>query len=657
MKIYKKILEHDFEKIYKSLSLIIIFMFILISSFYSFSKIPTPMGESDDYMLTTISLQNRLSSFVLESDLEQAKKDFPNQYEYLKSQYPSQFPIKITEPVHKAHGWYFGTYSFSCIPAKLILKSLNLNQSYAFVITNEIMYIIALVTIFLKLRSNYKIKFITILMIALNPAIFYLTWMSSEVMTFALVVLSLVFFANQEHKKAGFFVSLAGTLNPTIMVYGLAIIVDYFIKLVNENKYKSRCNFKNLIKYSIKDIVLLAICFIPSIIPFIYNYINFRIINLSSNMSSFNEYWPRFFSYLFDLNLGILPYFTIGLIIYFALLIVGIFKKNACTYVFALAFLGTIGAYSIMFHINCGMTGISRYNIWSVPIMIFFITTQYENLIKKIIWKRTVYVGMIISSFISLLVIVNYGGVFPNKTSDMKMTPIAEFILDKCPYIYNPYYNTFMIRVAQITEYGGYKKPVIYVQNEGYVRKILVTPKTTHLLDGAFFNDDKALVDLENQIKVINNKDGYQYINFSSNTKLKIKPQIRYDKFLYTINKDNILNENLVYGNQLSHNDLVLIENNKLVLKKGGIIFGPYKQVNQGQYVITIKGDNLEKSIYNVAYSSGNKLINIEKKSEMQNEIVYKFKVNKKIQDVEFRVLNNQDKDIIVSSILLEKVE
>ena len=32
-----------------------------------------------------------------------------------------------------------------------------------------------------------------------------------------------------------------------------------------------------------------------------------------------------------------------------------------------------------------------------------------------------------------------------------------------------------MIRVTQITQYGIYKEHVIYVDNEGYVRKILVT--------------------------------------------------------------------------------------------------------------------------------------------------------------------------------------
>lgn len=653
----KRLLKRDLEVIYKELTLIIIIMFILISSLCAFSKPPTPMGESDDYMLDTISLENRLSLFVLESDLEQAKTDFPNQYEYLKSQYPSQFPIKIEEPIFKAHGWYFGTYSFSCIPAKFLLKTLNLDQSHAFVITNEILYIFSILFVFIKLKTTYKIKFITILMLVLNPAVFYLTWMSSEIMTFALVVISLVYLVNKEHKKAAFFVSLAGTLNPTIMVYGFAIIVDYFVKLINENRDNNKNNIVNIIRFNIKDIILLAICFVPSIIPFIYNYINFGVVNLSAGMSSFNEYWPRFFSYLFDLNLGVLPYFPIILIIYFIFLIIGVYKKNMLTYIFTLAFIGTIGAYSIIFHINCGMTGIARYNVWSVPIMIFFIATQCENLIKRIMWKRIAYISMILSSFISLFVVIGYGGVFPNKVEDMKITPIAEFVLNKCPYMYNPYYNTFMIRVAQITQYGAYKEPVIYVQKEGYVRKILVTPETTYLLDDIFYHDDKALLDLKTQIKNINSKTGYQYINLGNNTELKIKPQVGKDKFLYTVDKNNILDQNLIYNKQLSHNELVLDENNKLVLAKGGIIFGPYKQLSKGTYTISIKGDNLDQSTYDAAYNSGNKLVNIEKQTEMKNEISYNFKLEEGIRDIEIRMFNNQEKEIVVESITIQKVK
>ena len=107
-------------KFFLSLSILIIAGFSILLFLGAILMPSFPVGESDDYMLSTISLENRFSLFIFPSDIEQAKSDFPEHmwswqnYVLMKTDYPGIL-----------HPHYFGTYSLSCIPMKILLKHLG----------------------------------------------------------------------------------------------------------------------------------------------------------------------------------------------------------------------------------------------------------------------------------------------------------------------------------------------------------------------------------------------------------------------------------------------------------------------------------------------------------------------------------------------------
>lgn len=514
--------------IYNNLSkvtIVILGIYLLIMS--TITR-PALYGESSNYLMEMVALENHASLFFKESDYQKAAIDFPEVYPTIQLRMDNN--IHIGKKLHLKsgreveHGWYAATYSLCCIPLHIILKLLKLPQSYCFQLTNVIFYLLALCLVYLKLNISEKNKFITILLLSFSPGIFHILWLSAEVFICSLIIISLIFWTNKSYKYSCLFCALACTMNPTIGVLLFVIFIDYFLSLYKLNSAGMKHEFISVVQKNMKEILEVILFSFISVIPFIYNYIYFGTINLSAEYGSFNDYTYRYISYLFDLNFGLLPYFGISLIIFILLDIIGIIRRNKESILYFIAFFGTIGAYSIMCHINCGVTAIHRYNSWIFPIFIFYLTTVGCNLLSKNIIKKMFYNMMYCSAVLTTLVVFLYGGVMAaNIISYVDFAPMAKIILNYCPSLYNPYHYTFVNRTNH--EDGGYhyEHPVIYTNDNGDVRKILVTPSTVSELKNKLDGNENSLNYLNNRIENIENKkDGFYYINISNKYNLRM---------------------------------------------------------------------------------------------------------------------------------------
>ncbi|WFR56315.1 hypothetical protein QA584_22270 [Anaerocolumna sp. AGMB13025] len=550
----------------------IIIIFFIVFMLLATLTPTAPTGESDDYMLSTISLENRFSLRMTEKDVEQAKKDFPEHYAYIRASWDNGMPDYFSIVKGEVYPWYMGTYSITCIPMKILLKTLGLSQSYAFAITNIFWYVLSLLVVFFKLKVSRKNVFFTILLLVSTPTVLYYFWPSAEIFIFSLVVISLVYFTNSNHKLAGLFVSLAGTLNPAIMAYGAVIILDYFTKMYTESIQKGEKNIINVLLKNIKDIIILIICFLPSLTTFIYNYIHFKMFNLQNvlGLARTDLIFERFLTYIFDLNLGFLPYFTIALFLFFVIAIYGIFKKDRMSLMFILAFLLTVLTYSSTWHINCGMTGIARYNAWTFPIMIFFLTTQATRIISGKSVKKYLYSLLLCSSILTTTIVV-YIRKSETGMDYRYFSPIASKILDNFPSLYNPYRYTFISRTNHID--GGYweetTEPVIYTDKDGFIRKILLSPNTTTNLLDCIKGSESDLKEIKKELNDINDYNKWNYINIGKNIELKTKVYNAPEEFIASGDQDIQKFTKGVYGNEgsfnwLSSNALICLVSKKI---------------------------------------------------------------------------------------------
>jgi len=549
--------------IWDSLSRAIIIIFLFVMTVFISLSPNVVVGESGQYMLSSLALESRLSMRITQEDIDRSQYEFPTHYWHLKNL--RNFIVSIDGKGYElrrsdnlitesnVYPWYFGTYSFLCIPMMKLMRFLSINRAYAFPLTNVLFYVIALTFVFFKLRTGRKIVFLCIVFLAVSPAVAYIYWPSAEVLIFTFVVISLVNLLNGSHKWAALFISLAGTLNPTVMMVGFAIILDYFWRIIE--KLENR-NIKNMIKTLLtkyKEILKLALCFVPFMYTLYFNYVKFNTMFPQTILGlNRSEMWGgRFLAYLFDLNFGFLPYFQINFILFFALIIYGIIKKKREAFVFALAFFGTVFAFAYTWHINCGMTGISRYNAWSSPILVIFICTHISYFYTKYILLNKILVSSLLISVFGTFIMSAYFTI--KRPHYVEFTPIAKFILDKAPVLYKPYPYTFISRTYKVD--GGYwdpfliQTPVAYINDNGFIRKVLIPKGTSHILTNRLIGKSEYINIVEEKIENLNQKKLFSYVNinqrydlkFILNWEIEFNPTL--DKNLANINQGIYVNE------------------------------------------------------------------------------------------------------------------
>ena len=476
------------ERLYQIASIVCIGSFFFIMMLVSCLKTPLAKGEADDYALETVAIQMTGNTEITKEVIGQAKKDFPDFADRFEESWNGVHAGTTDLYLAyngKVYPWYGAAYSCICIPIKILLRILHLNQTYTFVLTNVCLYTFALLYVFFNLRSSRKNIFLLILLLVCSPAVAYCSWPSAEIFTFSFVVLSLTDFVNKNYRRAAFYVSVAGSMNTTVMILGVFIIADYFMHLLRGTGGIREAVLK-VIKNT-KSILLFAACFLPSLSTYTYNLIFMHELELQTSLglAKTDGWFGRILAYLFDLNMGYIAYYLIAFLLWLILLIWSRKRKRnaGMLYMLSAAFLGVICAYSLHFHINCGMEGIARYSAWTAPIFLFAIVTQYEEVFFNQTVRRFFCAATVIGAVSTASVLLWFYSC--NHLSHLQYSPLAAKVLENYPFLYHPYPYTFIARTQHID--GGYwgnedKSAFYYEDTDGYIRKILASDETKSYL-------------------------------------------------------------------------------------------------------------------------------------------------------------------------------
>jgi len=499
---------------------------------------PSPTGEWDDYCLVTVSIINEHNFSITQNDIEKAKEIFPEWTQSIERYGLSGYKTKAGGEM----SWYFPTYSIACVPMTLILLFLKLHAIYAFCLTNVIVFMIMLLLIYYNNSITDKKKLILILVLSINPIVFYFSWISAETFIFSILSMSILFWVTKRYKLSAFLLSIASTLNPTILFVGIIMITEYILKIYircDSKNLKER--FESLISKWL-DIVQYGCCYIIALIPFVYNYYNIGHINLTASKSGFtiSEVKPisRFIAYLLDLNFGFLPYYNFIFILAIVLFIMALIRKKYKYIIMMISFIGTIYMYSHMTHINCGMSGIARYNAWCAVIMVFAVCVYYDEIISKKYMKLGVNILLMVTIFLSSIILYKYGPMRASNTSYVYMTPIAKYILDNCPNIYNPLPSTFNSRISHRDGGYSYETPIYYKDSENRVRKILASEKDKKTLKNTLGEEKNNILWLHKKIDNLKGKDNY--ISIPSKYNISIYPPYNLkSNIMSSINRNN----------------------------------------------------------------------------------------------------------------------
>jgi phosphoglycerol transferase len=96
---------------------------------------------------------------------------------------------------------------------------------------------------------------------------------------------------------------------------------------------------------------------------------------------------------------------------------------------------------------------------------------------------------------------------------------------------------------------------------------------------------------------------------------------------------------------------------NKAIIYKDGIQYGPYTELKKGHYSVLIKGNNLSQAIADVCHNYGQELIKNTEKTHNDYEISYAFFIKENLNNVEFRMVNKTETDVILFGYEIEKTD
>lgn len=485
--------------------------------------------EIDSYVLPTISLQYRGSILMNEADLVKARRDFPGLYKNVNSFDDLRSAKLLVTKSGKWESFYFPVLAIGALPFKLLLALMQANQECCFILFN--LFCVAYLEIQILINNKFSLrqKIIGLALINCSPLFLYVRYIGAETMIFSLAAIGVLRIYEHKYKRAAAAITVAGLANSTVMVLGLACIVDFTVFTLKKHKGQG---ILGIVWQEVKNIFLLALCFIPSFFPFIFKHAT-GVRSFESGAKTGGAF-SRCLAYIFDMNLGFCSFCPILVFLLIFLFFGNIKKKSFRIFVFYFGLLGTMLAYSLMPHINCGMIYCSRYVFWSYGMLFMIILLFLFDLFETSMGKK------IITIIIALSCGISCACFYLNKATflyylDFHKT--AKMILSHAPSLYNPLPSTFYSRTKHVDGGYNYKTPIIYIGENGYVSKIFCSNKDVPDLENVSTIDGRKLVFRANE------DDVPRYISIPS-----------YKKFI-RFNDYNLYDEIYFYGDYYNLNN------------------------------------------------------------------------------------------------------
>lgn len=495
--------------------LIILFGFAILS--YAFlGRITRGELESNEYPI--ISIQYRGSIFLKESDIEYVQKDFPQLRAYVESlTHPYQRILQVGE--ESWYYYYFPIYPLLCLPLKLLFQFLRIDQERCFTVTNALLTILALCFVQRKLNVSAKQRLLAVTLLMVSPLVYNVNFIYYMAFMASFVTMSLVLYCNKRYKSSALLLSIAGISNPTIMAVGFVMIAEYLVNTARQCK-KGKKWKRWMVKTFLLRMVGYGLCYIPCLIPFVVN----RAAHLPTHwglsiIGNGIRYWPaRFLMYLFDPSVGFGTFAPVAIIMFLVLVVVGVVRRKLRVLIWAGFLLGTVAAFSLMFHINCGMVFCARYIIFTWPIISIFMATDGFDILKPVTARRIVYPVIILSCV--FLLFVN------RTTSSYGFSRTTQWILKNAPQLYAPYSATFYCRTLHVDGAYNITDPAYYLDPQtDEVRKLIYKAdegQAAKVLNDLTGNSDSVAYLAEKLEK--NGTDGeYHYVSFPASGKYQVR--------------------------------------------------------------------------------------------------------------------------------------
>lgn len=496
------------------------FLIIIIALIFKIFIEKKPYAEVDaiEYSLMTEAFFNHMTPNVENEDCESFKQAFlkANKWEendkaqaydgtqgFIKNNNLKLLDFEyafFVDTEGKKHSVHFFFYSLLNLPLRWLCSIFPFNPLHIFPITNILLVLISCF-LFLKyplFEKKYTAGFVLLFFFSTNY--WYLFWEHPEVFTTCFVSLGLWFFFQNKQYLGILCVSIAALQNQPLAI--LSVVLSFLTLL--ENGF----NFKNIIKIGLSSFLIL--------LPAIFYYSHYGETNLIKYQGALSLDYvttTRVFGFFFDINQGVIlaiPFILPAYILFLTQKKI-IFKNDKIFWNIIIPFsvimitciAGTIDNW------NHGQAVVNRYVTYLSAVII----VHFFYLLMHVEKNKTRNIILFIAVFSQLLTVFYHQRLSQFDWSTNQPKPIANWILEHYPKLYNPDPIIFIARHTP----GGLEKiaqsPAYYINKNGEITKFLVHEK--HLQNLEQFGISKNKIDsIAPLLKYINK---WAYINVNEN--------------------------------------------------------------------------------------------------------------------------------------------
>lgn len=411
----------------------------------------------------------------------------------------------------KVYGLHFWVYSLLCLPAYFLTDLLGFNGLKSFQITNA--FILSFVLFYVLFCSCFSavVRWAIAIVFIFSTGLIYFQWTHPEVYTAAGVLVSSMLAIKRRCVESIIFASFASLQNPSVIFIVIPIIFYELYFLFLERK-----EFKEISKVFCFFIFSLM----PATIPYLWNIIKFGSYNPIADSSyivfeNINSY--RFFSFIFDLNQGLVvgvPFlfwvfaFVLVLrIFYFFWDRSSIFKRED---VLLLGFVLMIMPTLAQTNWNPGQSIFLRYAAWAGMALLVWAAYTISNY-KYGIWCF-LFVPALVIQVSLFLYLRGFNIVF--HPSYLNFMPWVESLWNINPHFYNPSPEIFYERLKGRED--GVKFPEILKGKNGEILRVLTDKKEMTEISRDLCGEARYLTPIDGRsnsnIRITETESGMYYV-------------------------------------------------------------------------------------------------------------------------------------------------
>jgi hypothetical protein len=507
---------------------IIIMILSLIVHFVS-SGTKHLKGDGFEYALMSQSFVNHLTPDARLQDIIKLKNNIQQHASFHidADQIFSGYENMITQKLDYTFGYFkthddqfysfhFWLYPLLNAPSLWLTEQLHVSPIRSFHITNIVIFLITILFLMKNTFLTRKQKYFISAFYLLCGTTYYVSWSHPEIFSGSLLLIGLILLLDKRFLLAASLFALAAQQNPPIgIIAGIALILQFQMSLTLFLK-------KEITVYQIiRSLGAMMIVGCILLLSPIFYYWHFQTSNLivkagGSNLQLIS--WKRLHSLFFDFNQGIVVASLFTMIVIALLGLLYTFKSNlrhdraakrnlliACLMIILSILLG-IPALSAP-NWNPGESIFLRYGYWvSMPLGIAAMLFISELSLRRYL---LIFITFIVGQ--SWLV---YQHNIIGREDYLNNKPLAIYLYEKYPNLYNPIPNIFFERGEHKEEGIDSQKMYFYVNKESNITKILYRQNYSTAISPC---QKKPLNELTHMGNEVTSEQGWTYFNFKKN--------------------------------------------------------------------------------------------------------------------------------------------